>query len=106
MESQVRVPVASESTYETNCSLRASAIHFRVSAALGFAPTEPPMMAWPQHQLSLGFLHYQHTATGTSSAMPYVKLSLELPRHTGSNVTSTLLQHIKDKTAPSTMPPQ
>ena len=61
MGSQVRVTVASESVYRTNCSLRASAIHFRVSTASGFAPAEPPTMARPWHQLSLSSLHYQHS---------------------------------------------
>ena len=97
MGSQVRVPIVSESVYRTNCSLRATAIHFGVSAASGFAPAEPPTMARSQHQLSLGFLHYQHIATGTSSAMPCVRLSLELPRRTGSGVTGASLQCIKDK---------
>ena len=106
MGSQVWVTIASESVYRTNCSLQASAIHFRVSAASGFAPAEPPTMARPRHQLSLGFLHCQSTATGTSSAMPCAKLSLELPRRTRSGVTGALLQCIKDKTAPLTMPPQ
>ena len=106
MGSQVQVPVALESVYRTNCSLQALAIHFRVSATLGFVAAEPPMMAHPRHQLSLGSLRCRHTATGTSSAMPCVKLSLELPRHTGSGVTGALLQCIKDKTALSTMPPQ
>ena len=106
MGSQVRVPVASESVYRTNCSLRASAIHFKVSVALGFAPAEPPTMARPRHQLSLGSLRGQHIATDTSPAMLCVKLSLELPRRIGSGVTSVLLQHIKDRTTPSTIPPQ
>ena len=105
MGSQVWVTVASESVYRTNCSLRASTIHFRVSATSGFAPAEPPTMARPQHQLSLGFLHYQRAATGTSSAMPCAKLSLELPRRTRSGVTGALLQCIKDKTALLTMLP-
>ena len=104
--SQVRVTIASESVYRTNCSLQASAIHFRVLAALGFAPAEPPTMARPQHQLSLSSLHYQRTATGMSSVMPCAKLSLELPRRTRSGVTGALLQCIKDKTTPLTMPPQ
>ena len=91
MGSQVRVPVASESVYRTNCFLRASAIRFRVSAALGFAPAEPPMMARPRHQLSLDFSHCQRTATDTSFALPYVKLLLELPRRTGSGVTDASL---------------
>ena len=42
MESQVRVPVASELTNKTNCSLRASAIRFRAPVASGLAPAEPP----------------------------------------------------------------
>ena len=106
MGSQVRVTIASESVYRTNCSLQASAIHFRVSTTSGFAPAEPPTMARPRHQLILGSLPYQRTATGTSSAMPCAKLSLELPRRTGSGVTGALLQYIKDKTTPLTMPLQ
>ena len=106
MGRQVRVPVASELVYRTNCSLLASTIRFRVSTASGFAPAEPPTMAQPRHQLSLGSLRGQHTATGTSPAMPCVKLSLELPCRLGSGVTGTSLQYIKDRTAPSTMPPQ
>ena len=105
MGSPVWVTIASESVYRTNCSLQASAIHFRVSAASGFAPAELHMMARPRHQLSLDSLHCQRTATGTSSAMPYAKLSLELPRRTRSGVTRVLLQCIKDKTAPLTMSP-
>ena len=106
MGSQVRVTIASESVYRTNCSLQASAIHFRGSAASGFVPAEPPMMARPRHQLSLGFLHCQRIATGTSLAMPCAKLSLEFPRRTRSGVTGALLQCIKDKTTPLTMSPQ
>ena len=105
MWSQVRVTIASESVYRTNCSLQASAIHFRVSAASGFAPAEPPTMARPRHQLSLDFLHCQRIATDTSPAMPCAKLSLELPRRIGSGVTGASLQCIKDKTASLTMPP-
>ena len=97
MGSQIRVTIASESVYRTNCPLQASAIHFRASAASGFAPAEPPTMAWPRHRLSLGSLRGQHTATGTSPAMPCVKLSLELPRRTGSGVTGASPQCIKDK---------
>ena len=55
------------------------------------------MMARPWHQLSLGSLRGQHTAIGTSPAMPCVKLSLELPRRTGSGVIDASLQCIKDK---------
>ena len=106
MGSQVWVTIASESVYRTNCSLQALAIHFRVSAASGFMPVEPATMARPRHQLNLGFLHCQRTAIGTSSAMPCAKLSLELPRRTGSGVTGVLHQCIKDRTTPSTMPPQ
>ena len=106
MGSQVWATVASKSVYKTNYSLQASAIRFRVSVASGFTLAEPPTMARPQHQLSLGFLHCERTAIGTSSAMPCAKLSLELPRHTRSGVTDTLLQCIKDKAAPLTMPPQ
>jgi len=103
---QVKVPVASESVYRTNCSLRASAIRFRASVASGFTPAKPPTMARPQHQLSLDPFRCRDTANDTSSAMPCVKLSLELPRRSGSGVTGTSLQYIKDRTAPSTMPPQ
>ena len=106
MGSQVQVPIASESVYRTNCSLRASTIRFRVSVASGFTPAELPTMAQPRHQLSLGSLHCQHTAIGTSSAMLCAKLSLELQRRTRSGVTSVLLQYIKDKTTPLTMPLQ
>jgi hypothetical protein len=98
-------PVASESVYRTNCSLRASAIHFRVSVASAFAPAEPPMMVRPRHRLGLGSLCCQHTANGTSFVMPCVRLSLELPRRTGSGVAGALLQCIKDRTAPPTMLP-
>ena len=97
MGSQVRVTIASESAYETNCSLQASAIYFRVSATSGFVPTEPPTMAQPRHQLSLDSSRGQHTATSMSPARPCVKLSLELPRRTGSGVTGASLQSIKDK---------
>ena len=106
MRGQVRDTIASESAYVTNYSLQALAIHFRVSATSGFAPAEPPTMAQPRHQLSLDFLHCQCTVTDTSSAMPCAKLSLELPHHTRSGVTGALVQCIKDKTAPLTMPPQ
>ena len=81
VESQVRVPVASKSVYRTNCSLRASAISFRVSVASGFAPAEPPAMARPRHQLSLGSLRCRHTATGTSSAVRTVPCAKLHPRH-------------------------
>ena len=97
MGSQVRVPIASESVYRTNYSLRASAIRFGVSTASGFAPTEPPTMVWPLHRLSLGSLCCRHTATSTSSAMPYVKLSLELPHYIESGVTGASPQCIKDE---------
>ena len=106
MVSEVRVTIASESAYGANCSLQASAIYFRVSATSGFMPAEPPMMARPQHQLSLDFSCRQHTVTGTSTATPCFKLSLELPRRTGSDVTGASPQCVKDRTAPSTMPPQ
>ena len=91
MGSQVRVTIALESAYRTNCSLQASAIYFRVSATSGFTSAEPPTMARPRHQLSLGFSRSQHTVTGMSSAMPCAKLSLELPRRTRSGVTGALL---------------
>ena len=106
MRSQVRVTIALESVYKTNYSLHASVVNFRVSAASAFAPTEPPdgsASAPTEPQL---FLHCQRTATGTSLAMPCAQLSLELPRRTRSGVTGALLQCIKDKTAPSTMPPR
>ena len=106
MWSQVQVTIASESVYKTNCSLHASAVNFRVSATSGFMPAEPPTIARPRHQLSLGSFHYQRTAIGTTSAMPCAKLSLEIPRRIGSGVTGALLQCIKDKAAPLTMPPQ
>ena len=104
MGSQVWVPVALESVYGTNCSLQALVIYFRVSATSGFVPAEPPTIARPRHQLSLGSFHCQHTATGTTTAIPCAKLSLELPRRTGSGVTGVLPQCIKDKAAPLTMP--
>jgi len=104
--SQVQVTIASESVYRTNCSLQASATHVRVLATSGFAPAEPSTMARPRHQLSLGSLRGQHTATSTSSTIPCVKPSLELARRTGSGVTGALLQCIKDKTTSSTMPPR
>ena len=87
MGSQVRVTIASESVYRTNCSLQASAIYFRVLATSGFTFAEPPTMARPRHQLSLDFSRSQHTVTGTSTATPRFKLALELPRRTGSDVT-------------------
>ena len=87
MRTQVRVTIPSESVYRTNCSLHASAIYFRVSATSGFAPAEPPTMARPRHQLSLGFSRSQHTVTGASTATPRFKLTLELPRRIGSDVT-------------------
>ena len=85
---------------------KASAIHFKVSTVSGFAPTKPPTMARPRHQLSLGSFHRQPIATSTSSAMPYVKQSLEGPRHMSTGVTGALVQYIKDKTTPLTMPLQ
>ena len=105
MESQVWVIVASESAHRTNCSLQASAIYFRVSATSGFTPAEPPTMARPRHQLSLGFSRGQHTVTSMSAATPCFKLTLELPRHIGSDVTGASPQYFKDGTTPSTMPP-
>ena len=104
MGSQVRVTIALESVYGTNGSFQASAIYFRVSAASGSVPTEPLTMAQPRHQLSLNSLHGQHAATGTSSTIPYAKLSLEHPRRIRSGVTGALLWCIEDKTAPLTMP--
>ena len=82
MESQVQVPVASESTNKTNCSLRASAIRFRAPVASGLTPAEPPMTVQPLHQLGLGSLHCQRSRTGTSPVvrtMPCVGPQ-ELPR--------------------------
>ena len=69
MGSLVRVTIASESAYEINCSLHASVVYLRVLATLGFVPAEPPMMAQPRHQLSLGSLHGRHAATGMSPTM-------------------------------------
>ena len=106
MGSPVWVTIASKLVYRTNCSLQTSAIHFRVSVASGFTPAEPPTMARPWHQLNLAFLHYERTATGTSSAMPCAKLSLELPRRIRSGVTGAWLQCIKDMATPLTMLPQ
>ena len=82
MESQVWVPVASESMNKTNCSLRGLAIRFWAPVASGLAPAEPPTMVQPLHRLGLGSLRCQHSGTSTSStvrAMPCVKLQ-ELPR--------------------------
>ena len=82
MESQVQVPVASESTNKTNCSLRASAIRFRAPVASGLTPTEPPTTVQPLHRLSLGSPRCQHSGTDTSPAeraIPYVRLQ-EPPR--------------------------
>jgi hypothetical protein len=104
--SQVRVTIASESAHGTNCSLQALAIYFRVSATSGFAPAEPPTMARPWQQLSLGFSRGQHTVIGTSTTAPCFKLSLELPRRIGSDVTSASPQCVKDRTTPSTTSPQ
>ena len=77
MGGQVWVTIASKSVYDTNYSLQASAIHFRVSATLGFTSAEPPTMARPRHQLSLGFSRSQHTVTGMSTATPRFKITLE-----------------------------
>jgi len=82
VRSQVRVTIASESVYRTNCSRHASAVYSKVSATLGFVPTEPPTTARPRHQLGLGSSRSQRTATSTSLARPCVQPSLELPRHT------------------------
>ena len=106
MGSQVRVTIASESAYEANCSLQASAIYFRVSATSGFTSAKPPTMARPRHQLSLSFSRSQHTVTGASIATPRFKLTLELPRRTGSDVTGASPQYFKDGNTPSTTPPQ
>ena len=106
MGSQVRVTIASESAYKPNRSLRAAAIHFRVSTTSRFASSEPPTMARPRHPLSLGLSRSQHTMTGASTAMPRFKQTLEPPRRTGMDVTSVLPQYFKDRTTPSTMPSQ
>ena len=105
MRSLVRVTIASESAYETNCSLQASVIYFRVSATLGFMSVKPPTMARPRHQLSLDFSRSQYTVTGTSTATPRFKLALELPRHIGSDVTGASPQYFKDRTTLSPTPP-
>ena len=97
MGSLVWVIIALKSAYKINCSFRASAIYVRVSAILGFTSAETPTMAQPRHQLSLGSSRGQHIATDTSLARPYVKLSLELPRRTGSGVTGASPQCIKDE---------
>jgi hypothetical protein len=94
MDSQVRVPVASESAYKTNCSLRASVTRFRTPVASGLAPAEPPTMVRPLHRLGLGSLRCRHTAIDTSftvCAMACVKPPQELPRRIRSSVTSTSL---------------
>jgi len=104
--SQVRVTIASESAHGTNCSPRALAIYFRVSATSGFTSAKPPTMARPRHQLSLGFSRSQHTVTGTSTATPRFKITLELPRRIGSDVTDASPQYFEDGTTPSTTPPQ
>ena len=106
MGSQVRVTIASKSAYKPNRSLRAAAIYFRVSATPGFTSAEPPTMARPRHQLSLGFSRSQHTVTGTPIATPRFKITLELPRRTGSDVTGVSPQYFKDETTPSPTPPQ
>ena len=67
MGSLAWVTIASESAYETP---RASAIYIRVSATSGFTSAETPMMARPQHQLSLGFSRSQHIVTSTPTATP------------------------------------
>ena len=72
MESQVQVPVASESTNKTNCSLRASAIRFRAPVASRLVLTEPPTTVQPLHRLGLD-------TSPTERAIPYVRLQ-ELPR--------------------------
>ena len=77
MGSLVRVTIASESAYETNCSLLASAIYIRVSATSRFTSAETPTTARPRHQLSLGFPRSQPTITGTSTATPRLKMTLE-----------------------------
>jgi len=84
VESHARVPVASESTYKANRSLRASANRSRVPVASGLAPADPPTMVLPLHRLVLGSLHRRCAGTGTSPAVratPYVRLQV-LPRRT------------------------
>ena len=105
MGSQVRVTIASESACKPNRSLRAAAIYFRVSTTSRFTSAEPPTMARPRHQLSLGFSRSQHTVTGTSTATPRFKITLELPRRTGSDVTGALPQYFEGGTTPSTTLP-
>jgi len=102
---QAQVTVASESVHETNCSLQGLGNPLPGLGSLGIhAHQTPPTIARPRHQLSLGSFHRQPIATSTPSAIPCVKLSLERPRHTKSGVTGALLQYIKDKTTPLTMP--
>ena len=106
MGSQVRVTIASKSAYKPNRSLRVAAIYFRVSTTSRFASTEPPTMAQPRHQLSLGFSRSQHAVTDASTATPRFKQTLEPPRRTGTDVTGASPQYFKDKTTPSPTPPQ
>ena len=68
MGSLVRVTIASESVYEINCSLQASAIYIRVSAISGFTSAETPTMVRPRPRLSLGFSRSQYTVTRTPTA--------------------------------------
>ena len=81
MESHARVPVALESTYKANCSLRASANRSWDPVASGLAPAEPPTMVQPLHRLGLGSLRHRRAGTGMSPAVhatPCVRLQ-ELP---------------------------
>ena len=97
MESQVQVPVASESTNKTNCSLRASAIRFRAPIASGLVPAEPPTMVQPLHRLGLSSLRCQHSGTGTSPAehaIPCVRLQ-ELPRRHRAKLLYPRSQHTR-----------
>ena len=68
MGSQVWVTIASESAYKPDH--QASAIYCGVSATMGFMSAEPPMMARPRHQLSLGLSRYQHAVTNMPTAAP------------------------------------
>ena len=106
MGSQVRVTIASESACKPNRSLRATTIYFRVSTTSRFTSVEPPTMARPRHPLSLGLSRSQHTMTGASTATPRFKQTLEPPRRTGTDVTGASPQYFKDRTTPSTTPPQ
>ena len=82
MESQVQVPVASESRTRPTAPSepRLSAPGFPVAS--GLVPAEPPTMVQPLHRLDLGSLRCQHSSIGTSPAeraIPCVRLQ-EPPR--------------------------